>query len=77
MEEKVRFFSGPGYGLSGVVSVPDSGGGPHPGVVLYQGYAGLKEALMPAVAQRLSREGYATLRFDSGASGRARGRGTG
>lgn len=73
MEEKVRFFSGPGYGLSGVVSVPDSGGGPHPGVVLCQGYAGLKEALMPAVAQRLSREGYATLRFDYRGFGESEG----
>lgn len=73
MEEKVRFFSGPGYGLSAMVSVPDAGDGPHPGVILCQGYAGLKEALMPAVAQRLSREGYATLRFDYRGFGESEG----
>ena len=65
MEEKIRFFSGPGYGLSAVVSIPDDRDESqrHPGVILCQGYAGLKEALMPAVAARLSAEGYVTLRF--------------
>ena len=66
MEEKIRYFSGPGYSLSAVLSIPDAGDGsePHPGIILCQGYAGLKEGLMPQVAERLSNEGYVTLRFD-------------
>jgi len=75
MEEKIRFFSGPGYGLSGVISVPDDRDETerHPGVILCQGYAGLKEALMPAVAARLSAEGYVTLRFDYRGFGESEG----
>ncbi len=75
MEEKIRFFSGPGYGLSAVVSIPDDRDESqrHPGVILCQGYAGLKEALMPAVAARLSAEGYVTLRFDYRGFGESEG----
>ena len=75
MEEKIRFFSGPGYSLSAVLSVPDSRDGSQrcPGVILCQGYAGIKESLMPAVAERLSREGYVTLRFDYRGFGESEG----
>lgn len=75
MEERIRFFSGPGYGLSAVVSIPDDRDESqrHPGVILCQGYAGLKEALMPAVAARLSAEGYVTLRFDYRGFGESEG----
>ncbi len=75
MEEKIRFYSGPGYALSGVLSVPDSRdrSQPRPGVVLCQGYAGLKESLMPAVAARLTAEGYVTLRFDYRGFGESEG----
>ncbi|MDE0029998.1 MAG: alpha/beta fold hydrolase [Deltaproteobacteria bacterium] len=75
MEEKIRFFSGPGYGLSGVVTIPDARDRSqrHPGVILCQGYAGLKEALMPAVAERLAAEGYVTLRFDYRGFGESEG----
>jgi len=75
MEEKIQYFSGPGYGLSAVISVPDDHDESerHPGVILCQGYAGLKEALMPAVAARLSAEGYVTLRFDYRGFGESEG----
>lgn len=75
MEEAVRFYSGPGYGLAGVISTPDGPREPegHPGIILCQGYAGLKEALMPAVAARLSAEGYVTLRFDYRGFGESEG----
>ena len=75
MEETVRFYSGPGYGLAGVISTPDGPREPegHPGIILCQGYAGLKEALMPAVAARLSAEGYVTLRFDYRGFGESEG----
>ncbi len=66
MEEEIRYYSGPGYSLSAVISIPDirDASEPCPGIILCQGYAGLKEALMPSVAARLTAEGYVTLRFD-------------
>ncbi len=75
MEEKIRFFSGPGYGLSAVITLPDGRdrSDRHPGVILCQGYAGLKEALMPAVAERLAAAGYVTLRFDYRGFGESEG----
>lgn len=75
MEEKIRYFSGPGYGLSAVITIPDTRDRSqrHPGVILCQGYAGLKEALMPAVAERLDAEGYVTLRFDYRGFGESEG----
>lgn len=75
MEEKIRFFSGPGYGLSAVITVPDARDRSerHPGVILCQGYAGLKEALMPSVAERMAAEGYVTLRFDYRGFGESEG----
>ncbi len=75
MEEAIRFYSGPGYSLSAVVSIPDARDGSqrHPGIILCQGYAGLKEALMPAVAARLAAEGYVTLRFDYRGFGESEG----
>ena len=75
MEEVIRFYSGPGYSLSAVISIPDARDGSqrHPGIILCQGYAGLKEALMPAVAARLSAEGYVTLRFDYRGFGESEG----
>ena len=75
MEEKIRYFSGPGYSLSAVVTIPDTHDRSqrHPGVILCQGYAGLKEALMPAVAERLAAEGYVTLRFDYRGFGESEG----
>ena len=75
MEEKIRYFSGPGYGLSAVITIPDAHDRSqrHPGVILCQGYAGLKEALMPAVAERLAAEGYVTLRFDYRGFGESEG----
>ena len=75
MEEKIRYFSGPGYSLSAVITIPDNHdvSQRHPGVILCQGYAGLKEALMPEVASRLSAEGYVTLRFDYRGFGESEG----
>ncbi len=75
MEEKIRYFSGPGYSLSAVITIPDArdDADRHPGVVLCQGYAGLKEALMPAVAARFAAEGYVTLRFDYRGFGESEG----
>ena len=76
MEEEIRYFSGPGYSLAGVLSIPDArdGSEPHPGVILCQGYAGLKEGLMPQVAERLSSEGYVTLLSTIAVRRRAKGR---
>ena len=73
MEEKIRYFSGPGYSLSAVLSIPDARSEPCPGIILCQGYAGLKEGLMPQVAERLSNEGYVTLRFDYRGFGESEG----
>ena len=75
MEETIRYYSGPGYSLSAVLSIPGvrDASEPCPGIILCQGYAGLKDALMPAVAARLSAEGYVTLRFDYRGFGESEG----
>ncbi len=60
----------------GQLYVPE-GPGPFPGVVLCHGFAGVKEFLIPAYAERFAEAGFAALTFDYrgfGGSGGERGR---
>jgi dienelactone hydrolase len=49
--------------IVGRLYTPD-GAGPFPGVVLCHGFAGVKELLLPAYAQRFAEAGLAALTFD-------------
>ena len=60
----------------GQLYLPD-GAGPFPGIVLCHGFAGVKELLLPAYAERFAAAGFAALAFDYrgfGESEGARGR---
>lgn len=60
----------------GQLYVPE-GTGPFPGIVLCHGFAGVKELLLPAYAERFASAGFAALTFDYrgfGGSGGERGR---
>lgn len=75
MEKKTHYFSGPGYKISAVIYVPDTHKptDKHPGIVLCQGYTGLKEMALPAVASRFAQEGYVVLNFDYRGFGESEG----
>ncbi len=47
----------------GQLYLPDEAG-PFPGIVLCHGFAGVKELLLPAYAERFATAGYAALAFD-------------
>jgi hypothetical protein len=75
MQEKVNFYSGPGYRLTGILYVPDKleGGERRPGLVLCQGYASTKEINLPYAAERLVGAGYVVLNFDYRGFGESEG----
>jgi dienelactone hydrolase len=52
--------------LAGVMFVPAdvAAGGRRPGIVLCQGFSGIKDALLPDVARRLAGAGYVAMTFD-------------
>jgi fermentation-respiration switch protein FrsA (DUF1100 family) len=63
METRVSFES-EGLKLAGVLFAPDAAGGRRPGIVLCQGFSGVKDALLPDVARRFAGAGYVALVFD-------------
>jgi fermentation-respiration switch protein FrsA (DUF1100 family) len=65
MEKPVRFYS-EFVPLAGVLFLPEglARGERRPGVVLCHGFTAVKEVLLPEVARRLARLGYAALTFD-------------
>jgi pimeloyl-ACP methyl ester carboxylesterase len=63
--EKVEFFS-QGVKIAGVLELPP-GSGPdavHPAVVTCAGWGGTKDRSLPEFASRLTKHGFAVLRFD-------------
>lgn len=73
--EPVEWTSG-GERVAGLLHVPE-GEGPFAGIVLCHGFAGVKELLLPAFAERFAAAGFCSLTFDYrgfGASGGDRGR---
>ena len=76
MERRDVNWTHEGETMSGHLYVPE-GAGPFPAVVLCHGFAGVKELLLPAYAERFATAGYLALTFDYrgfGASGGERGR---
>lgn len=66
-------FASDDLALAGHVRLPD-GDGPHPGVVLTGPLSGVKEQVVGLYADRLTREGFATLAFDHRGFGESEGR---
>lgn len=75
MEEKVSFFSGPGYRLSGVLYEPDrEPGAPRlPAVLLCLGYRPVFGMFAPRYAAELVARGYAVLTFEYRGFGESEG----
>jgi len=75
LEEKVIFFSGLGYRLTGTLYIPKGHRdcGRRPAIVLCQGYAGTKEMFLPSVAERLMEAGFVILNFDYRGFGESEG----
>ena len=75
MERKIRFYSGPGLKLVGILEVPDDRGvgEQKPGIVLCHAGTGTKEAFLPEVSQWLASKGYVVLRFDYRGFGESEG----
>ncbi|MDP7240936.1 MAG: alpha/beta fold hydrolase, partial [Dehalococcoidia bacterium] len=65
MEQPVSFYSR-GLKIAGVLFSPEGPTmvGGRPGVVLCQGFTGIKESFLPPVAQRLAEMGFYALTFD-------------
>lgn len=65
MEKRVSFYS-EGLQLAGVIFIPDDykPGQRRPGIVLCQGFSGIKDAFLPDVARRFMGAGYVGLTFD-------------
>jgi pimeloyl-ACP methyl ester carboxylesterase len=75
MPENIEFLS-EGYILRGHLYRPaEAAGGARPGVVLCHGFAGVKELLVPRVAERLAAAGLVALTFDYRGFGASEGRG--
>jgi alpha-beta hydrolase superfamily lysophospholipase len=64
VNREVSFYGAYGLKLAGVLTLPDGGDAPHPGVVLCQGFGSTKEINLPAIAERLAAAGIASLAFD-------------
>lgn len=63
-EERVEFYSG-GVEVSGILRLPEAGGGPWPGIVQGPGWLGLKDAkLYLPYHEALTAAGFAVLIFD-------------
>ena len=71
--ESVEFFSGPGHRLKAVFCSPEGRQGPHPAIVLCNGYMGLKEIYMLQAAAELAAAGFASLAFDYRGFGESEG----
>lgn len=58
--------------LAGTFQSP-TGPGPHPAILLCQGLSGVRNLVLPEVAQHLNRSGFASLRFDYSGFGDSEG----
>jgi len=65
MEKKINFYS-EGLKISAVLFTPDDlgEGEKRPGLVLCQGFTGIKEAWLPSIAKRFAEAGYIAMIFD-------------
>jgi alpha-beta hydrolase superfamily lysophospholipase len=61
-QEEAWFFSGE-QRIAANLHLPP-GVGPHPAVVLCTGFGGVKDLILPDIANRFAANGFATLRFD-------------
>ena len=82
MHTEVNFYSGPGYELAGILSLPEDyrRGEKRPAVILCQGPGGYrvpdmfqKDTLMPHVCEWLNGAGYVVLRFNYRGVGMSQG----
>jgi len=66
MRQVVTFFSGDGVKIAGNLYKPARivKGDQLPAIVLCQGLSGIKEKVLPAVAEAFTSAGYITLAFD-------------
>lgn len=71
IEKPVHFYSD-GLRLAGVLFLPD-GPGPHPGIVLCNGFTCIKEIILPDYASRFAHAGFAALTFDYRGFGESEG----
>jgi dienelactone hydrolase len=63
MRRDIEFTSG-GMTCRGWLYEPDDGASPRPGIVMANGFSGVKEMGLPPFAARLSDEGFSVLLFD-------------
>lgn len=74
MQKSVSFYSGPGLRLAGTLYTADDNQGVKlPAVVLCAGFMGVKELLLPALANWLVKSGYVALTFDYRGFGESEG----
>jgi pimeloyl-ACP methyl ester carboxylesterase len=71
-EKEFGFHNRRGERLAGVLSLPD-GEGAFPGVLLVQGFSGVKNLVLPEVASAFAARGLASLRFDYSGFGESEG----
>lgn len=74
MNKKIHFYS-EGHKLSGVLYVPaeQKKGQKRPGIVICHGYTGIKELILPEIAEVFSQAGYVCLIFDYRGFGESEG----
>jgi fermentation-respiration switch protein FrsA (DUF1100 family) len=66
-------FDAEGTRLRGWLYTPDTGGGPHPAVVMAHGFSAVKEMYLDAFAESFSRAGLAALVYDNRNTGASAG----
>lgn len=67
MKEKVFFFGRDAKKIAGEIYIPEDNGrnlAKYPGIILCQGLSGLKEKVLPDIAEIFSGAGYTVLAFD-------------
>ncbi|MDX2226874.1 MAG: alpha/beta fold hydrolase [Verrucomicrobiae bacterium] len=66
ISRRIQFYTQFGLPLAGDLYLPEPmpAGDRVPGIVLCQGYTGLRNLLLPGIAQRLAQKGLAALIFD-------------
>lgn len=70
-QEEVFFFAGKER-IAASLHLP-AGAGPHPAVVLCTGFGGVKDLILPEIADRFASKGLAALRFDHRGFGQSSG----
>ena len=72
MQREVNFYSGE-QRIAANLHLPDGGLGPFPGVVLCTGFGGVKDLILPSMADVFVAGGMAVLRFDHRGFGASEG----